>query len=56
MGNLLEQRKEIGIMRAMGLSGMDIEKIFIYEGFIVVMSGALLGMGVGYVIGWTLII
>lgn len=56
IGNLLEQKKEIGIMRAMGLSGKDIEKIFIYEGFIVVLSGALLGMAVGYVIGWTLIV
>jgi ABC-type lipoprotein release transport system permease subunit len=53
-GNLYEQIKEIAIMRAVGFTKANIISIYLYESFIVIMSGSLLGMLVGISVGWTI--
>ncbi|MCX8082420.1 MAG: ABC transporter permease [bacterium] len=46
--------KEIGILRALGLSSKDIEKIFIYQGLILGGKGLVLGLITGGVLAYLL--
>ena len=39
--NLYQQSKEIGVMRAIGISKAQVLRIFVYEAFILVFSSAL---------------
>ena len=50
--NLYQQSKEIGIMRAIGMSKSEVLRIFIYEAFILVISSAVQGIAIGLIIGW----
>ncbi len=43
----LQKRQEIGVMKALGASPFQIIKIFVYQGLIVGIGGALLGVGLG---------
>jgi len=42
--NIMEQSKEVGILRALGLSKLAIYRIYTYEAFILVLSSAILGV------------
>lgn len=46
---MLERQKEIGIMLANGMDTADIKKLFLFEGFILGLLGALIGLGFGFV-------
>ncbi len=46
--------KEIGILRALGLSRKDIEKIFIYQGLILGVKGLACGLVTGGILAWML--
>lgn len=46
--------KEIGILRALGLSKKDVEKIFIYQGLILGIKGLVCGLTAGGILAWML--
>ena len=52
--NLYEQTKEIGIMRAMGITKRRIISLYIYEAFVLVMASSLLGILIGTMVGFTM--
>ena len=45
---VMEKVKDIAILKSMGFSSRDVEKIFLLEGLLVGLSGSLLGALVGY--------
>lgn len=50
--NLYTQAKEIGVMRAIGVSKFYIIRIYVYEAFILVVSSAFQGICIGLFIGF----
>ena len=50
--NLYTQAKEIGVMRAIGVSKFYIIRIYVYEAFILVASSAFQGICIGLFIGY----
>lgn len=52
--NLYEQTKEIGILRATGMTRNRIIVLYIYESFILVMASSLLGIIIGTMVGFTM--
>ena len=52
--NLYDQSKEIGILRAMGVTKGRIRILFFYEALILVFASCLLGIFVGTVVGFTM--
>ncbi len=49
---VLEKKREIGILRAIGMPKQGIMKIFMYEGLIVGIIGTILGIILGWLICW----
>ncbi|MDH4119080.1 MAG: FtsX-like permease family protein, partial [Acidimicrobiia bacterium] len=49
--NLLERKREIGILRSIGARARDIRRVFLAEAVALVALGWLTGIAVGYVIG-----
>lgn len=54
--NLYEQSKEIGVLRAMGLRKTRIYLLYIYEAFILVISSSLLGVMIGTLVGFSMVL
>lgn len=52
--NLLEQTKEIGVLRAMGFTKFRIKILYFYEAVILVMASSLLGIMIGSIVGYTM--
>jgi lipoprotein-releasing system permease protein len=48
--SVLERREEIGLLRAMGATDFAVRLIFVWDGFIIGFTGALLGTGLGLLI------
>jgi len=44
--NIMEQKQEIGILRSLGLNRFSLIKIYIYEGFTILMSAGILGVSI----------
>jgi ABC-type lipoprotein release transport system permease subunit len=53
--SVYERIREIGVLRALGLTGRDIFGIFISEGLLMGAVGSLLGVAVGALLDWYLI-
>eukprot|EP01083_Nonionella_stella_P021319 59145_1 len=53
--NITNGTKEIGILRSMGLTKFQINKIYIYEALCIILSSSLLGFGVGYVVSFVIV-
>ena len=51
--NLYDQTKEIGILRAMGVTKIKIKLIYFYEALILVFASSFLGILIGVFVGWT---
>jgi putative ABC transport system permease protein len=49
--NVIERRREIGVMRAVGASSMDVAIIFIYEGLLLGLLSWVLATPVGFLLG-----
>ena len=49
---ILERREEIGLLRALGASLTAVRLIFVWDGFIIGFTGALLGLGAGLLIAF----
>ena len=54
--NLYDQSKEVGILRAMGVTKNRIRLLFFYEALILVFASCMLGVFVGTSIGFTMTI
>ena len=54
--NLYEQKKEIGVLRAMGFTKYRIKALYFYESLILVMSSSILGVGIGCLVGYTMML
>lgn len=54
--NLLDQTKEIGILRAMGFTKSRIKYLFFYEAFILVIASSLLGVMIGTTVAFTMVL
>lgn len=52
--NLLEQAKEIGILRAIGFRKTRIIMLYVYEAFILVLASSLMGILVGVGVAWSM--
>jgi lipoprotein-releasing system permease protein len=48
--SVIEKRRDIGIMRAMGVNENSILKIFMFEGLLIGITGTLLGVILGYLV------
>jgi len=49
---IIERKKEIGIVRTLGLKGRDINRLFIIESLIIMLSSGTIGIVVGWVTSW----
>ena len=54
--NLLDQTKEIGVLRAMGFTKRRIKLLYFYEAFVLVMASSLLGVMIGTIVGFTMVL
>jgi len=52
--NILEQSKEIAVLRAVGVTRKTLNRLYVAEGFVLVFSSSLFGAMIGAAIGWTL--
>jgi ABC-type antimicrobial peptide transport system permease subunit len=51
---IIERKKEIGIIRTLGLKGKGINRLFLIEALIIMLSSATVGVFVGSATGWLL--
>lgn len=54
--NIFEQSKEIAILRAMGMTKNQIVRVFVYEAFVLVMAASILGILIGCIMAWTMML
>ena len=48
--SVIEKKRDVGVLRAMGITENSILKIFMYEGLLVGIAGTVLGAIIGYVV------
>ena len=53
--NLYEQSKEIGVLRALGITRWRICMLYFYEALLLVFASCLLGLFIGTVVGTTMV-
>lgn len=49
---IIERKKEIGIIRTLGLKGKEINRLFILESLIIMISSGTIGIVVGWLTAW----
>lgn len=54
--NLYEQKKEVGVLRAMGFSKYRVRMLYFYEALILVLSSCILGVLIGVAVGYTVLL
>ena len=54
--NIFSQAKELAILRAIGLLANDLYRVYLFEALIVVLSGAIIGITVGTLLSFTMIL
>lgn len=54
--NLYEQKKEVGVLRAMGFTKYRVRMLYFYESLILVFSSSILGVLIGTVVGYTMLL
>ena len=54
--NLFDQTKEIGVLRAIGFSKFKMKKLYFYEAFVLVMASCILGVLIGVVVGYLMVL
>jgi len=52
--NLLEQTKEIGVLRAIGVKKTRIMMLYFYEAMVLVMASSITGVAIGMFVGYTM--
>ena len=53
--NIVEQTKEIGILRSLGLTKFEINKVYVYEALVLILSASLIGMMIGVVLTFVIL-
>jgi putative ABC transport system permease protein len=53
--SVYERTREIGLLRAVGMSRRQVRRMVRWEAVIVATFGALLGVGIGIVLGWSVV-
>jgi putative ABC transport system permease protein len=53
--SIFERTREIGLLRAVGMSRRQVRRMIRWEAVIVATFGALLGVGIGIVLGWAVV-
>jgi putative ABC transport system permease protein len=53
--SIYERTREIGLLRAVGMTRRQVRKMIRWEAVIVATFGALLGVGIGIVLGWAVV-
>jgi ABC-type antimicrobial peptide transport system permease subunit len=54
--NVHEQAKEIGILRSVGLRKFPLTRTYVWEAFVLVLAASLLGVCVGIIMGYTILL
>lgn len=54
--NLYEQKKEVGVIRAMGFTKYRIKLLYFYEALVLVLSSCILGVLIGTGVGYTMLL
>jgi ABC-type antimicrobial peptide transport system permease subunit len=54
--NILEQTKEIGVLRSIGFRRFRIMLLYFYEAAVLILASSLLGVMIGMVVGYTMTI
>ena len=54
--NLYEQKKEVGVLRAMGVTKYRVRCLYFYESLVLVLSSCILGILIGCVVGYTMLL
>ena len=54
--NLYEQKKEVGIIRAMGFTKYRVRMLYFYESLVLVLTSCILGVLIGTVVGYTMLL
>jgi lipoprotein-releasing system permease protein len=49
-----DKTREIGILRAMGLTASDITRVFVQQGVVIGLVGTTVGLGLGLSLSWLL--
>ena len=53
--NIVEQSKELAILRCVGLSRWKIGFVYLIESTVVVMTGGVIGLIVGTIVAWSMV-
>jgi hypothetical protein len=51
---VLEQLREIGVLRSVGISRWRMLRCYVYEALVIVLSSVILGLLIGVAMGWTM--
>ena len=54
--NLYEQKKEVGVLRAMGFTKYRVRLLYFYESLVLVLSSCILGVLIGTIVGYTMLL
>ena len=54
--NLYQQKKEVGVLRAMGFTNYRLRLLYFYESLILVLTSCILGILIGVVVGYTMLL
>jgi len=54
--NLYEQRKEVGVLRAIGFTKYRCSVLYFYEALVLVLTSCILGVLIGTVVGYTMLL
>ena len=54
--NLMDQEKEIGVLRATGMNKCRVRLLFFYEALTMVFAACVLGVIVGLIVGYTMVL
>jgi len=52
--NVLEQTKEIGVLRSLGFTNFEIGKTYLEEALVLIMSATFIGVAIGWLLGFTM--
>ena len=53
-GNIIQQVREIGVLRSIGFNKKQITRVYVYEAFVLVFSSSLFGILIGFLVGYTM--
>ena len=54
--NLYEQKKEVGLLRALGFTKYRVRMLYFYESLVLVLSSCMMGVLIGTVVGYTMLL